>query len=140
MSLRLGIVISMQCLQHFLVASAGLECLHGPSSFGEQRFGRNRASDRMDDSAVWSAEIAGEVAAIFLKLSIHVNNFKRSDLLMSRDKVIREILGNFAIRQSDRSELLGVVSGEPGVFEITGDMDQEHQFVFRASLLRSLGR
>ena len=59
---------------------------------------------------------------------------------MSRDKVIREILGNFAIRQSDRSELLGVVSGEPGVFEITGDMDQEHQFVFRASLLRSLGR
>ena len=57
-----------------------------------------------------------------------------ADLLERGDEVGIEVLADLRIGQGVRTERLGVVSGEAGLLEIAGDVQEEHEFLLFACL------
>jgi hypothetical protein len=83
-----------------------------------------------------SAKVSGHVAPLLLS----VHDAKRSHFLESGNEMFVEILADLLIRQGVHPERLGVVSGEPIVFEISGQVEDKQEFLSLASLPGRQGR
>jgi hypothetical protein len=75
--------------------------------------------------AVRHAEITGDIAALLSS----AGDAESSDFLKRGCEIAIEVLSNFKISQGVRTERLGVVSGETGIFEVAGNMEKKRQFV-----------
>lgn len=99
--------------------------INRPAGFFQNDIRLCWSGHRVDDLAVWSAEIAGNVAAVLLNVSVDVSDFKVADLLEAGDKVLSDKISDVLIRQSTCSVFLSVVSGEARSLKVAGHMHHE---------------
>ncbi len=97
-----------------------------PSCLAQQNVGVDWSGNDVQYAALRRAEVTGHVAALLLSAV----DRERADFLIRGDEVVIEVLAGFGIGQCVRTERLGVVSGETGVFKVAGDVHHEHQLVF----------
>ena len=101
---------------------------HGPSRFAQQPIGFDLAADRVQHAPIGGAEIAGDVAAVLLDFAVDVDDLEVARLLVGGDEMLLDVFTDFGVRQSARSECLGVVSRELLAGKVAGDLDDEQQF------------
>lgn len=75
----------------------------------------------MDHSPVRGAKATRNVAPFFLQTTTQVDDFEVTGLLKRGGKMLAEETTDGGIRQSARSEVLGVVSRELLTCEVAGD-------------------
>ena len=109
--------------------------IHGPSCGGQQLLRGNWSGHRMDDPAVWRAEVARDVAAVLHQDAGLVDDLEAAHLLVRCHEVRGEITRDIGILQGDRPECLCVISGKAGILEVPGDVDQEDELSFLLGLL-----
>ncbi len=97
-----------------------------PAGLTQQCVRADWPGDGVQYAALRRAEVTCDIAALLLSAV----DRERADFLIRGDEVFVEVLAGFDIGQCVRTERLGVVSGETGVFKVAGDVHHEHQLVF----------
>jgi hypothetical protein len=90
----------------------------------------------VEDAAVGSAEVAGDVSALLLT----ADDAERGDFLEGGAEEFVEVLTHLRVGQCVHTERLGVVSGEARVFKVTGDVQHEDQLLFLLGVPGGLAR
>ncbi len=77
----------------------------------------------MQHAAVWRGEIAGDIAPLLVSADL----LEGSDLDVTRDKMLVDVLADLLLCQSVLTERLGIVSGEAGVFKVSRNVKREQE-------------
>src|SRR5262249_5495734 len=104
-----------------------------PFRFAQYGVGVDRPGDAVQDASVGGAEVAGDVAALFLT----ADDAEGGDFLEGGDEVFVEVLADFGVGQGVHTGRLGIVSGDARIFKVAGNVQHEAELQL---LLGDLGR